>query len=877
MGIKKKLLGLAVIIILSIWTSVGVEAADGLLPVEHRSIYAGSAVSYYITAGGKLYGAGRNTQNQLGNGTKIDSATPILILEDAVFVEGGLKNYAITSNGDLYTWGVDRDGPLEPAIKPHKILSNVSSVSECGGRAVAVSRKGELYEIDYYDNTRKLMDNVKSASVGYSFTVVVKRDGTVLFWEGSLEKGTAQPKEVLDNVVHVVSGSGHTLALKNDGTLWAWGNNYDGQVGVDSRYARNGKTPTKIMENVRYIDAVNGPSDSEKNGESSLAIKNDGSLWIWGKRAGGGPFGDDMRMDVPYKVMDGVLTASIGSHLLAVKIDGSLWAMGYNNTGQFGNGQTYWVDQPVKIMSDVKDIAASETYGMAIKNDGTVWAWGKIKNASDGDRWRVYRGWDDIQNEKDLISNTPVRVFDFDNAIEIAAAPEHRLVLLEDGSLWAWGDNYASKLGDNTTKDSANPIKVMDEVKSIEVNRNNSLALKYDGTLYSWGEIETLSEYASKPPQKKADNVVAFDSMWDGIIYVSEDGEIYSSVHAGEANPKVEKDLYNGDNIWVVPTNNTGQPYVLPTNVTKLLGNRLTGLHYTYALTSDGTFYGANAVSDKFDSEQQPIKIMDDVKDISGMNPYIVKSDGTLFRYEYGDPNKPILSNIHKIDTAWESGLKLALDNDGNVYAWGGNTYGQVGNGTQSFYAEPVQLRNGIMVPKDEYSPSPWAVGEIEKGKQYNLVTEKVLSSYQRDITREEFCEIVVKLYEALAGKTVAESLDSNFSDTNNQEILKANSLGIVKGISETEFAPYAIITREQIAVMFYRTLIALDPSLAKEKWEVNFADKSEISSWALDAIGFMNANGILGGMGNNKVIPKGNATREQAIALIVRIFEKFN
>lgn len=175
-------------------------------------------------------------------------------------------------------------------------------------------------------------------------------------------------------------------------------------------------------------------------------------------------------------------------------------------------------------------------------------------------------------------------------------------------------------------------------------------------------------------------------------------------------------------------------------------------------------------------------------------------------------------------------------------------------------------------------TPSSWAVAEIDKAKENNLVTENVLNNYQQDITREEFCELVVKLYEALSGKEAIVPDTNKFTDTDNIEILKANALGLVNGVSETEFAPNANITREQIAAMIYRTLEKVDESLImSDDKEVKFADKASISSYALEAVGFMSEKGILNGIGNNKVDPKGNATREHGILLINRTFELFN
>lgn len=173
-------------------------------------------------------------------------------------------------------------------------------------------------------------------------------------------------------------------------------------------------------------------------------------------------------------------------------------------------------------------------------------------------------------------------------------------------------------------------------------------------------------------------------------------------------------------------------------------------------------------------------------------------------------------------------------------------------------------------------TPSSWALEEIQKAKEYNLVTERVLTGYQQGISREDFCELVVKLYEALSG-IIAKTPEMNpFTDTDNPEVLKANQLGIVGGVGGGRFAPSNHITRQEIAVMLHRAIAAANSEMIDGKYEITFADKEEIASWAQEAVGFMNQKGILGGVGGNRVSPGGNTTREQAIALVKRTFENF-
>lgn len=111
-------------------------------------------------------------------------------------------------------------------------------------------------------------------------------------------------------------------------------------------------------------------------------------------------------------------------------------------------------------------------------------------------------------------------------------------------------------------------------------------------------------------------------------------------------------------------------------------------------------------------------------------------------------------------------------------------------------------------------TPSDWSLPEIEEAIDYGLVTKSVKGNYQQDISREEFAELSVRLFEVLTGSEIEVDNVSPFIDTNNIEIIKANRLGIVSGVGNRMFfAPKDMITREQIAVMFYRTIKAVDES----------------------------------------------------------------
>lgn len=174
-------------------------------------------------------------------------------------------------------------------------------------------------------------------------------------------------------------------------------------------------------------------------------------------------------------------------------------------------------------------------------------------------------------------------------------------------------------------------------------------------------------------------------------------------------------------------------------------------------------------------------------------------------------------------------------------------------------------------------TPSDWAVSEIEAAKNYNLTNDSILNDYKKNITREEFCELAVKLSEALSGRPADYSSYNFFSDTTNVDILKAYKLGIVKGVTVDRFEPLKKISRQEICVMIYRTLKASIQDINIDVSDVSaFSDQESIAYWAINEVKFASKFGIIKGTGGNNIDPLLNTSREQAIVLVKRTYEAF-
>lgn len=182
-------------------------------------------------------------------------------------------------------------------------------------------------------------------------------------------------------------------------------------------------------------------------------------------------------------------------------------------------------------------------------------------------------------------------------------------------------------------------------------------------------------------------------------------------------------------------------------------------------------------------------------------------------------------------------------------------------------YADPVLSQSS------EDIPSSWAKEGIDEAIAAALVPQELQGEYKQNITREEFCEIAVSLYEALSGKEAIAKGNNPFTDTQNIKVIVAYDLGIVKGVSSSKFAPDNAITRQEISVMLYRALRVAKPENSYTgSYNHVFADDAMIAAWAKEAVGYLYGIEVINGVGYNRFSPRTNTSREQAIVLAARL-----
>ncbi len=297
-------------------------------------VSAGYGHTAAIKSDGSLWTWGSNDLGQLGDGTRKDSSTPIKVMDDVISVSIGYAHtVAIKDDGSLWTWGWNDSGQLGTETTdfytstPVKIMDDVVSVSAKHNSTSIIKKDGSLWILGHgVSNASKEMNNAIFTSIGEGYITAIKEDGSLWCWGdnylGQLGDGNNKSKDVpvkiLDNIVFVSAGYAHTAAVKSDGSLWTWGSNEWGQLGdgtakgdgtIIGGMDENGiiieegrTTPIKIMDNVISISSEI---------DYTIALKNDGSLWIWGDneyvQLGNGTTEDRYS---PVKIMDNVMLPS---------------------------------------------------------------------------------------------------------------------------------------------------------------------------------------------------------------------------------------------------------------------------------------------------------------------------------------------------------------------------------------------------------------------------------------------------------------------------------------------------------------------------------------------------------------------------------------
>ena len=262
--------------------------------------------------------------------------------------------------------------------------------------------------------------------------------------------------------------------------LYSWGANNYGQLGNNERY-------TERSSPVSVVGGLTKWCQISAGAYHSLGVRTNGTAWAWG-RASYGRLGDGTTISrcSPVSVVGGFtdwcqLSASC-HHSVAVRQNGTAWSWGYNNNAQLGDNTTVNKSSPVSVIGGITDwcqISAGGCFSLAVRQNGTAWGWGNNSYGRLGDNTTVSK-------------SSPVSVVGgFTDWCQVAAGGNnHSLGVRQNGTAWGWGSNGDGRLGDNTTVSKSSPVSVVGGFTDwcqVNASRLNSHGIRQNGTLWAWG------------------------------------------------------------------------------------------------------------------------------------------------------------------------------------------------------------------------------------------------------------------------------------------------------------------------------------------------------------------------------------------------------
>jgi alpha-tubulin suppressor-like RCC1 family protein len=309
----------------------------------------------------------------------------------------------------------------------------------------------------------------------------------------------------LRGIVAVVIRENFSLALKSDGTVWAWGYNGDGESGNNTKIDNWVPVQVHGPGNIGFLTGIIAISGGYNH---VLALRNDSTVWAWGDNSTG-ELGDNTIIDdsTPVQVhgpgnigfLTGIVSIAAGQQFSLVTMkDGSVWSWGYNGVASLGDYTTIDRHTPVQVhgannvgfLTGVTSIAGGGGHALAIKKDSTLWSWGFNVNGELGDNTT---NTDSIPEQVHGSGNVGFLT----GVIYAKAGDYFSGAITKDSNVWAWGFNYYGQCGINDTlgEEENTPVWVhglnnigyLSSITAISLGDEHALALKDDGSLYTWG------------------------------------------------------------------------------------------------------------------------------------------------------------------------------------------------------------------------------------------------------------------------------------------------------------------------------------------------------------------------------------------------------
>jgi len=612
--------------------------------------------------------------------------------------------------------------PTRPAANASRTASETARTAAAGGRAPTTAqvpslRAGGLAGTQSAGGEPAALSSafgVQQVAVGREHTCVLTGNGAIKCWGnnglGQLGNGSSEhqptPKNVSglgSGVQAIAAGGSHSCALTSGGAVKCWGNNGFGQLGNGSTSHQS--TPVDVIGLGSGVQAI------AAGGNFGCALTTGGAVKCWGNNSSGQlGNGSAVNQSTPVDVSglgSNVQAIAAGVlHACALTSGGAVKCWGYNFHGQLGNGSTVNQSTPVDVSglgSGVQAIAAGESHSCGLTTGGAVKCWGgnvfgQLGNGSTGS------------------ASTPVAVSGLGSGVQaIATGGTHSCALNSNGAVKCWGANYFGQLGNGSTSRQSTPVDVTglaSGVQAVAAGGEHSCALTSGGGVKCWG----VSNYGQLGNGSTANRTTPVDviGLGSGVQAIAAGGE-HSCALASGGSVKCW-----GYNFYGQLGNGSTGHQSTPVDVIGLGSNVqaiAAGGEHGCALTSGGAVKcwgnnGSGQLGNGSAGHQSP------PVDVSGLGSGVqaiatggqhscaLTSGGAVKCW--GDNDYGQLGNGSMVDQSTPvdvSGLgsgvqaiaagryhSCALSVGGAVKCWGGNNFGQLGNGSAGHQSTPVEV-----------------------------------------------------------------------------------------------------------------------------------------------------------------------------------------
>lgn len=657
---------------------------------------AGYDFSLALLADSSVWSWGKNDTGQLGQGTAstnpIQTPTPLPGFSNIEALSaGGNHALALDHNGNVWAWGDNSVGQIGqgsaggPAVSSPTLvpgLSGVIAISAGYRHSLVLREDGTVWA--WGDNSQGQLGQgsvsttpqaspvqvanitfVKSISAGPSTSGAVRSDGSLWLWgynynndlglSATLTQITLPTQMTGLPLAKAVSmGNGYVLALFTNGTVKSWGFNGEAQCGLGSTTPTYVTVPTSISQ-LQSVAALAAGNDF------GLALLADQTVQSWGN-AGQTGNSASVLINAPAQVQNFTNVTGVaagGAHTVALRSDGSVWTWGSDDYGETGNGLDSLTEHPdsspipfqVPGLSGMTAVGAS-TYGsFAVKNDGTLWAWGINQYGTTG------------QGSVTYDTTSPQKVLNLTGSfVQLTGSVATTFALRGDGTLWGWGvDEGLLGSGSTSQFHTYLPQQVPGLLGITAVGSNGAaLALKNDGSLWGWTGLYTAGYVgngaptgtAVPSPQQIMTGVASFAPGQSFSLAVTTAGTVYGwgAQYYGQ--------LGNGSSATAVlaPVQIPGLSSAVQVTV---------GVNHGLMLKSDGTvwawgqgYYGQLGLGDYVD-RGSPVQI-------PGLSQVVAIAAGDNF--------------------------SLAIRSDGTLWTWGDNSLQQLGFPTPTAVLVPTTI-----------------------------------------------------------------------------------------------------------------------------------------------------------------------------------------